>query len=67
MFTPTENQERLVKYLKGKDFETGMKLGICLCCDTDKQAKAMLEYCLSNPDAEDYELLQKAVDISNSI
>ena len=32
MFTPTENQERLVKYLKGKDFETGMKLGICLCC-----------------------------------
>ncbi len=65
MFTPTENQEKLGNYLKDKDFETGMKVAICLCCKTDGQAKEMLEYCLNNPDSEDYELLQKAAEIHN--
>ncbi len=65
MFTPTENQEKLADYLKQKDFEKEMKLGILLCCETDEQAKKMLEFCLANPELEDYEYLEKAVDISN--
>ncbi len=67
MFRPTDNQEKLAEYLKEKDFETGFKLGICLCCKTDEKAKEMLKFCEDNPDLEDYELLQKAVEISNSI
>lgn len=67
MFKPTENQEKLADYLKDKDFEIDMKLGICLCCETDEQAKKMLEYCEKNPELEDYELLEKVVEISNEI
>lgn len=59
----TVNQRKLGEYLKDKDFETGMKLGICLCCDTDLKALEMLDYCLKNPNLEDYELLQKATEI----
>ena len=65
MYKLTENQEKLAGYLKGKDFETGMKLAIGLCCDTDEQAKAMLEFCQENPEAPDYAILQKAVEISS--
>lgn len=65
MYKLTKHQEKLADYLKEKDFEKDMKLGICLCCDTDEQAKEMLEYCQNNPESEDYELLQKAVEISN--
>lgn len=61
----TVNQIKLGNYLKDKDFQTGFKLGICLCCETDEQAKEMLEYCINNPNLEDYEYLQKAVEISN--
>lgn len=67
MFRPTENQEKLADYLKSKDFETGFKLGICLCCDTDEQAREMLAYCQENPDLEDYELLKKAVEINQKL
>lgn len=42
-----------------------MKLGICLCCDTDDQAKEMLEFCLANQELEDYELLRKALEMSD--
>ncbi len=62
----TVNQIKLGNYLKDKDFETGFKLGICLCCETDEQAREMLEFCQKNPNLEDYELLKKAVDISES-
>ena len=44
MFTPTENQEKLADYLKQKDFEKEMKLGILLCCETDEQAKKCLNF-----------------------
>lgn len=64
MFNPTDNQKKLANYLKEKDFEAGFKLSICLCCDTDEQAREMLEYCQNNPNLEDYELLQKVVEIS---
>ena len=60
----TVNQIKLGNYLKDKDFETGFKLGICLCCETDEQAREMIEFCQKNPNLEDYELLKKAVDIS---
>ena len=63
MFEPTENQEKLAEYLKEKEFEVGFKLGICLCCDTDEQAKEMLDYCQKHPNLEEYELLEKAVEI----
>ncbi len=66
MFKPTDYQKKLGDYLKDKDFETGMKVAICLCCKTDEQAKEMLEYCLNNPDREDYELLRKAAEIHNN-
>lgn len=65
MFKPTEYQEKLADYLKDKDIESGMKISICLCCDTDEQAKKMLEYCQKNPHCEDYKLLEKAVEISD--
>lgn len=59
----TKNQLELGEYLKDKDFDIGMKLAICLCCRDDKQARKMLDYCLANPDLEDYKILEKAVEI----
>ena len=67
MFKPTKNQEKLGEYLKGKDFDRDIKLGICLCCDTDKQAEEILSYCEANPKLQDYEILQKALEISNKL
>lgn len=62
----TPNQIKLGNYLKDKNFETGFKLGICLCCETDEQAQEMLDFCIDNPNLEDYELLEKAVKISEN-
>lgn len=70
MFVPTEHQEKLADYLKSRkeeDFDRDIKLGILLLCRTDGQAKEMLEFCEENPTLEDFELLEKAVEIHQKI
>ncbi len=62
----SKNLNDLADYLKDNRVESDMTVGICLLCKEDNKAKKLLEYCKSNPNLEDYEILQKAVEISDN-
>ena len=63
----TKYQIELCDFLKDLDFDKDIKLGICLCCDTDDRAREMLEYSRKQQKLDETDLLQKAVEISNNI
>lgn len=62
----TEKEKELARLLvETKDFEKDEFIAIGLLCSSENAAGEMIEYLRENPDADFYELLKKAVELSD--